>query len=158
MTRRTVLQLAGASALAAQSKPVPSFAAGGGRIKQSVSRWCYSKYSLDDLCKESVRIGLKGVDLIDSEDWPTVQKHGLTPSMTPGGGTIPVGFNRQENHDALIKELQENITKAAAANVPNVITFSGNRRGLSDSEGIENCIIGLNRIKKFAEEKGVTVC
>ncbi|MDQ6662912.1 MAG: TIM barrel protein [Acidobacteriota bacterium] len=158
MTRRTVLHLAGASALAAQSKPIPSFAVSGGRIKQSVSRWCYSKYSLEDLCKESVRIGLKGVDLIGSEEWPTVQKYGLVPSMTPGGGTIPVGFNRVENHDALVKELQENITKAAAANVPNVITFSGNRRGLSDSEGIENCVTGLNRIKKLAEEKGVTVC
>ncbi len=41
--------------------------------------------------------------------------------------------------------------------MPNVITFSGNRRGMSDQEGLENCVIGLNRIKAYAEEKGVTI-
>ncbi|MDQ6699641.1 MAG: sugar phosphate isomerase/epimerase, partial [Acidobacteriota bacterium] len=158
MTRRSVIQLAGASGLAAQNRSIPTPAARGGRIKQSVSRWCYQKYSLDDLCKESVRIGLKGIDLIGSDEWPIVQKYGLVPSMTPGAGKIPDGFNRKENHDALVKEMQENIAKAAAAKVPNVITFSGNRRGLPDSDGIENCVIGLNRVKKFAEDNGVTIC
>ncbi len=153
-----MIQIAAASGLAAQNKPIPAPPPGAGRIKQSVSRWCYQKYSLDDLCKESVRIGLKGIDLIGSDEWPIVQKYGLVPSMTPGAGKIPDGFNRKENHDALVKEMQENITKAAAAKVPNVITFSGNRRGLPDSEGIENCALGLNRVKKFAEDKGVTIC
>ena len=53
--------------------------------------------------------------------------------------------------------MRENITKAAAAGLPNVITFSGNRRGSSDGEGLSNCIAGLNRIKQFAEERKVTV-
>jgi hydroxypyruvate isomerase len=39
-----------------------------------------------------------------------------------------------------------------------VITFSGNRQGMSDEEGKENCIVGLKRIAKFAEDKGVMVC
>ncbi len=47
--------------------------------------------------------------------------------------------------------------RAAEAKVPNVITFSGNRKGMGDQEGKENCILGLNRIKKFAEDNGVTV-
>jgi len=46
----------------------------------------------------------------------------------------------------------------AAAGWPNVITFSGNRRGLSDQEGLENCVIGLNRVKALAEEHNVTIC
>ena len=152
MTRRTVFQVAGAAALAATAQ------AADGRIKQSVSRWCYKKYTLDELCTEAARIGLKGIDLVEPEDWPTIQKHGLTPSMTTGGGTIPHGFNRVENHDKLISDLEANITRAAENKVPNVITFSGNRAGLSDSEGIANCITGLNRIKKFAEDKGINVC
>ena len=49
------------------------------------------------------------------------------------------------------------ITAAANAGVPNVITFSGNRKGMPDAEGLENCAVGLNKIKGFAEEKGVTV-
>jgi hydroxypyruvate isomerase len=129
-----------------------------GRLKQSVSRWCYEKYSLDDLCKAAVRIGLKGIDLIDSKDWPTVQKYGLVPSMTPGAGTIPDALNRTENHDRLEKEFRENIEKAAKAGVPNVITFSGNRRGLADNVGVDNCVTGLNRVKKIAEDHNVMIC
>jgi hydroxypyruvate isomerase len=42
--------------------------------------------------------------------------------------------------------------------VPNVITFSGNRKGQPDEEGKQNCITGLRRVKKIAEDNGVTVC
>jgi len=62
-----------------------------------------------------VRIGLKGIDLVDHTDWPVIQKYGLTPSMTPGAGTIPDAFNRLDNHERLVKEMQENIARAAAA-------------------------------------------
>ena len=156
MTRRTAFQLAGAAAalpsLSAQPAPLK------GRLKQSAARWCYSKMSLDDLAREGARIGLQGIDLIDYKEWPTVQKYGLVPAMTPGAGTIGDGFNRKENHDRLVREMEENIPRAAAAKVPNVITFSGNRRGQADAEGLDNCTIGLNRVKKLAEDKGVTVC
>ena len=104
-----------------------------GRIKQSVCRWCYEKMSLDDLCKNAVRIGLKGIDLLNHGDWPTIQKYGLTPSMTPGTVSIPVGFNRKENHEKLVRETKENIERAAAAKAPNVIVMSGNRRGMPDT-------------------------
>jgi hydroxypyruvate isomerase len=129
-----------------------------GRLKQSVARWCFKKIELRELAKESARLGLKGIDLVGPDEWPVVQEFGLVPSMAPGGGTIPVGLNRKENHDKIVDELHANIEKAAAAGVPNVITFSGNRRGLADQEGIENCVIGLDRVKKLAEQKGVTVC
>src|SRR5207249_7780031 len=39
-----------------------------------------------------------------------------------------------------------------------VITFSGNRRGLPDDIGLDNTVAGLNRVKKLAEDKGVTIC
>jgi hydroxypyruvate isomerase len=91
MTRRSAVRSVAAGALAARSQAAAPLK---GRLKQSVSRWCYEKYSLDDLCKQAVRIGLKGIDLIDSKDWPLVQKYGLVPSMTPGAGTIPDGLNR----------------------------------------------------------------
>jgi len=155
MTRRSAFETLAVGALAAPAQSASSLK---GRLKQSVSRWCYGKMSLDDLCKAAVRIGLKGIDLVDSKDWPAVQKHGLVPSMTPGAGTIPDGLNRTENHEKLEKEFRENIEKAAKAGVPNVITFSGNRRGLPDEEGIANCVTGLNRVKKIAEDKGVTIC
>jgi len=130
----------------------------GGRIKQSVCRWCYDKMSLDDLCKNASRMGIKGIDLLDHKDWPTIQKYGLVPSMTPGTVSIPVGFNRKENHEKLIRETRENIERAAAAKAPNVIVMSGNRRGMPDEEAKENCAIGLRQVTPMAEDKGVTLC
>lgn len=161
-TRRQAIKAATGAAfavpLSAQTgTPVPPSSTNG-RINQSVARWCYKNSSIEDLCQNAKRIGLKGIDLVNHEDWPTLQKYGLTPAMTPGAGTIPVGWNRKENHDKLVAEMTENLGRASAANVPNVITFSGSRAGLPDSEGIENCVLGLNRVKKLAEEKNVTIC
>jgi hydroxypyruvate isomerase len=38
-----------------------------------------------------------------------------------------------------------------------MIVFSGNRRGLSDGEGIRHCVRGLRRILPTAERLGVTI-
>ncbi len=54
--------------------------------------------------------------------------------------------------------MRTNIPLAAKAGMPNVITFSGNRRGMADDEGARNTIAGLNRVKKIAEDNGVTIC
>jgi hydroxypyruvate isomerase len=157
MTRRSLLSSAATIAAASQ---IPMSAAPGtaGRVKQSVARWCYSKISLDDLCKNGARMGLSGIDLVNHDEWPTVQKYGLVPAMTPGAGTIPDAWNRVENHDRLVEEMRANIERAAAAKVPNVITFSGNRRGMPDDQAKDNCVAGLNRVKKMAEDSNVTIC
>src|SRR5579864_6606387 len=155
MKRRSILMAAGAAPLAFMDN---AQAETPGRLKQSAARWCYAKISLDDLCKNGAHIGLKGIDLVSHDEWPTLQKYGLTPAMTPGAGTIPNAWNRKENHDALEREMRENIERAAAAKVPNVITFSGNRRGMPDEEAKDNCVAGLNRVKRIAEDQGVTIC
>jgi hydroxypyruvate isomerase len=155
MTRRTAIRNA-AVTLAAAAVPVAQPAANP-RLKQAVCRGPYRKYTLDELCQHCVRIGIKGIDLVDHNDWPTIKKYGLVPAMAPGAGKIPDGWNRLENHEKLIAELQENLPRAGAAGVPNVITFSGNRNGMPDGEGLENSVKGLKRITKLAEEKNVTI-
>ena len=75
-----------------------------------------------------------------------------------GGGDIKSALNRTETHASIEQAFRTNIPKAAAAQVPNVITFSGNRAGMSDAEGARNTIVGLNRLKKIAEDHGVTIC
>jgi hydroxypyruvate isomerase len=147
--------IAAGLALAPAGRGAPATA---GRLKQSAARWCYSKIGLDELCRAGAEMGLSGIDLVNQPDWPALRKYGLVPAMTPGAGTIPDGWNRKENHDRLEKEMRENIARAAEAKVPNVITFSGNRRGLADEEGRDNCILGLRRVKKIAEDAGVTIC
>lgn len=128
-----------------------------GRLKQSAARWCYSKISLDDLCRQGAEMGLQGIDLVEPPDWPTIRKYGLVPTVTQGKAKIPDGWNRKESHDRLEAEIKERIAGAAEAKVPNVITFSGNRAGMPDDEGRDNCIIGLRRVSKFAEDHGVTI-
>jgi len=113
---------------------------------------------LDDLCRQGAEMGLSAIDLVKPEEWPTVKKYGLVPSMVYGAGTIKDGWNRKESHDRLEKDAREAIKLAAEAKLPNVITFSGNRAGLPDDQGRDNCIIGLRRVKKIAEDHGVTIC
>ena len=158
MTRRTILAAAAGIAALDQVDQVAA-APAKGRIKQSVCRWCYSKMSLDDLCQNAVRLGLSGVDLLEPKEWPVAQKYGLVPSMAmPGAGTIPNGWNRVEDHEKLEKEARQSIELASQAKLPNVITFSGNRKGMSDAKGLDNCVKGLNRIKRIAEDHNVMVC
>jgi len=130
-----------------------------GRIKQSVSRWCYEKIPLDELCKRGAEMGLKAIDLLEIPEWDVPRRYGLICSMGyAGGGDIPHAMNRTENHAKIEEAFRKNIPLAAKAGVPNVITFSGNRAGMSDDEGAKNTIAGLNRVKKIAEDNAVTIC
>jgi len=130
-----------------------------GRIKQSVSRWCYQKIALDELCQRSAEMGLKAIDLLTVEEWEVPHRYGLICSMGyAGGGDIPNALNRTEHHAAIEEAFRKNIPIAAKQGVPNVITFSGNRAGMSDEDGAKNTIAGLNRVKKIAEDNGVTIC
>jgi hydroxypyruvate isomerase len=164
LSRRTMLKSA-ISGVTVASMPVMAWSEQKdsiqrkGRIKQSVSRWCYQKIPLDDLCVYAAKIGLKGVDLLGPEEYEVPGRHGLICSMGyAGGGEIPTALNRVENHARIEEGFRKNIPLAAKAGVPNVITFSGNRAGMSDEEGAKNTIIGLNRVKKIAEDNGVTIC
>jgi hydroxypyruvate isomerase len=165
LSRRTLLKnvaLSGAAVVSVpslwsseQTTPTPR----KGRIKQSVSRWCYKEIPLDKLCAYSAQIGCKGIDLLGPEDYEIPGGYGLVCSMAyGGGGDIPNALNRVENHAKIEEGFRKNIPLAAKAGVPNMITFSGNRAGMSDEEGAKNTIVGLNRVKKIAEDNGVVIC
>jgi len=177
ISRRTALQqlgagtafLAGAVALpnAMNALEKDSLSTGGGRINQSVCQWCYSKMPLEDLCAASAAMGLKSVELLQPKDFPVLKKHGLICAMVsnpvvPSGdvkvGGINKAWNRLEYHDALVTAYEGHLQATAEAGYPNLICFSGNRDGMSDQQGLENCAIGLKRILPLAEKLGVTVC
>jgi hydroxypyruvate isomerase len=148
-----------AAALPEQSGSNAGPAATKKRIRQSVCRWCYGEISLDRLCAFAAGNGMFGIDLLDPGDYEFPRRYGLICTMArAGGGTIRDGLNRTENHPAIEAGFRACIPQAAKAGIPNVITFSGTRRGMSDDEGMRNTIIGLNRVKKIAEDHGVTIC
>ena len=159
LTRRAALKsglaLAAFAPLAAAETPVVR----KGNIRQSACRWCYQSTPLDKLCEYAASIGLKGVDLLQPDEYEIPRRYGLICTMAyAGGGDIPNALNRTENHAAIEAAFRTNIPVASKAGVPNVITFSGNRRGMSDDEGARNTIAGLNRVKRIAEDNGVTIC
>jgi len=129
------------------------------RIRQSASRWCYETIPLDELCAKGAEMGLQGIDLLNEEEWEIPRRFGFVCSMGyGGGGEIPSALNRVENHAKIEAAFRKSIPQAAKAGVPNLITFSGNRNGMSDEQGARNTVIGLNRIKKIAEDHGVRIC
>jgi len=104
-------------------------------------------------------MGLKAIDLLNEDEWEVPRRYGLVCSMGyGGGGEIRSGMNRVENHRKIEEALRKSLPRAAKLGVANVITFSGNREGMPDEEGAKNTIAGLNRMKKIAEDHGVTIC
>jgi hydroxypyruvate isomerase len=163
MRRREFLPFAAAPFLLNTASPLYAQVSGQskGRLKQGITRGVFSReMSLEDCCREAAKLGIQGFDLIGPADWPLLKKYGLVPSMYPPGpgGSIPDALNRTENHDKLEKSMRAGIDEAAANAVANIITFSGNRKGMDDASGADHCVAFLNKIKAQAEDKGVTVC
>jgi hydroxypyruvate isomerase len=129
-----------------------------GKINHSVCRWCYDKISLDDLCKAARQIGIRSIELVGPDEWPTLKKYGLTSALPWGAGKgIGKGFNDPQYHDELVKSYEEMIPKVAAAGFKQIICFSGNRNGMSDEQGLQNATVGLKRLMKTAEKHKVTM-
>jgi len=133
-----------------------------GRIKQGVTGGVFGRLgTLDEQCREAARLGIKGCDLINTpEEWAILKKHGLTPTMyqPPAGAGIGNGLNIRANHDRFEAVMHSTLDEAAANGIPNIITFSGTRKGMPDAEGADNCVAFLNKVKSHAEDKGVNIC
>ncbi len=139
-----------------------------GNIRHSVSAWCYARLfdpgkdkaaimSFEDFCRECARIGLESVELLAANRWEAVRKAGLICAMCNGPDRIDYGWNRVEHHQDLLDRFEKAIPEVAANGFPNIITFSGNRRGMSNEEGLENCVQGLKKLVPIAEKNRVTV-
>ncbi|NDC64169.1 MAG: hydroxypyruvate isomerase [Planctomycetia bacterium] len=142
-------------------------AAAPGAVRHSVCRWCYGGIPLEDLCVAARDIGIDSIELLDPKDFPLIKKHGLSCAMVNGGriegpggtriGSIPKAFNRLEHHDLLVKAYEPVIEAAADAGFRQVICFSGNREGMSDEQGLDNCAVGIRRLLPACERHGVTL-
>lgn len=134
------------------------------RIHQGICG-CGLRLPIEKKCQLLVKLGFKSIDFTGPNDWPTLKKYGLVASLCAGGaGNIANGWNRKENHERFIVEIKKNIDLASDAGWPTVITMSGNRHkdasdkeGISDEEGLKNCVEGLKQVAGYAEQKKVTI-
>ena len=165
-TRRELLQAAAAAtaatAVAGSALSATGAAAAGevgassGRIHQSVCRWCYGKISLDDLCSAAKRMGLVGIDLLGPADFPTIKKYGLICTMV-SSHPLAKGLCDPKYRDASLKAMNAAIEATAREGWRNVICFSGNRRGIDDKTGMDNCVKALKEIVPVAEKANVVL-
>lgn len=129
-----------------------------GKINHSVARWCFNDFDIETLCIEAKKIGITGIDLVGSKDWPILKKYGLVSTMCNGAElNLTDGFNDIRFHEQLIKNYTEMIPLVANSGYKNLICFSGNRRGKTDEEGWNNCVLGLQKLIPIAEKYQVTL-
>ena len=129
-----------------------------GNINHAVCRWCYKGIPLVDLCAAAREMGIMGIDLLGPEEWGVALDAGLTCSMSTGDKFgITMGFNDPGLHDALYKNYESLISKAADNGIKNIICFSGNRNGLNDQQGLDNCAAGLKKVVALAEKYEVMI-
>lgn len=127
-------------------------------INHSVCRWCFEDIPLELFLQTLNNLGIKNLDLVGPKDWPLLQKYGINSSMCNGAElNLTDGWNDPNYHDQLIKNYTEMIPKVAENGYKNLICFSGNRRGMTDVEGLVNCVIGLKQILPLAEKHGVII-
>jgi hydroxypyruvate isomerase len=166
VTRRSAIKKLGAAAivpLTARSMKTSAKTAGllqagelKGNINHSACRWCYSSIPFEEFCMKAKEIGLKAVDLVGPDGWSVLKKYGLDSSMCNGAEiNIAKGWNDKQYHATLVKNYSEMIPMVAKAGYKNLICLSGNRNGMDDETGLNNCVDGLKQVMGIAEKHNV---
>lgn len=125
-----------------------------GRLNQSVCRWCFSQFSLDELCQHAKAIGMVAIDLLDPAEFDVVKKHGLVCSMV-NSSPLTDGLCDPQYHEMALDKMRAAIVATAAQGWRNVICFSGNARGIDRETGMNHCVTALQQIVPFAAQNGV---
>ncbi|CAM0553422.1 MULTISPECIES: hydroxypyruvate isomerase family protein [Halomonadaceae] len=137
---------------------MPSQRALKGNIHHSVARWTFDFLSLEELCQLSTELGITAIDLVGPEEWPVLQRYGLDSSMCNGAElSLEDGWGDTRFHSELIERYLQHIDLVSQAGYTNLICFSGNARGMSPEQGLQNAETGLKQILTQAEAKGVVL-
>jgi hydroxypyruvate isomerase len=162
--REAIKQLATGSLGLAAGASLSSFATDEdymklkGNINHSVCSWTYNFLSLDEMCKMVKKMGFSAIDLVGPKDWNILKQHNVNSSMCNGAEiSLTEGWNNKQYHSTLIKNYTDHIELVSKAGYKNLICFSGNRKGMDDEIGMNNCVEGLKQIMGLAEKKNVII-
>lgn len=163
MERRDfLLTVAGAAAAAeALSAQTEAPRQRKGRLRQSLMRFNFPPNTpFEEMCRTAVQLGFEGFDLTGPQDWPTLKKYGLRPTLVQAsvGTTFENGLIRKELHDKFEAGFHASIETCVEIGCPNLIAIPGQRRGMSYEEGADNCVAIFNRVKAHAEDRGINLC
>ncbi len=162
MNRRTALRNAalglGAMSISNAISATDRATTGEYKTNHSTCLWCYNGIPIEELADRGKDIGLMSIELTTVDQWPILKERGLTCAMgTHKDFSIDTGWNDPKNHEMLQEQYTKVIRDAADHEIPSVIVMSGNRRGMSDYDGMRNCAVGLRPMVKLAEDAGVTL-
>ncbi len=163
MLRRAAgMSVAGTAVLAVSPCTVASERAEGtvikGRINQSVNLWCFEKYwDVEKICQIARQLGLKSVEQVDPEHWPTLKKYGLVCALAKSH-KLEKGMNNPKYQPMCLKKTRDAIDACAEYGFPNVIALTGFREDIPDDVGVKNCVSGYKKIIGYAEKKKVNLC
>src|SRR5437867_3583684 len=161
MQRREFLlsSFAAANLAAVQGQPTPQRK---GRLRQSVMSSVFPQnftMSFEDRCKALARIGYAGYDLPTAQQVPILRNYGLAPSLMTGTGTsFQEGLIRKELHGRFEEAFHMGVDQCVELGCPTLIALPGERRGMAFEEGADNAVAMFNRVKGYAEQKGITLC
>ena len=126
-------------------------------LRQSVARWCLNAMTIEQVIDLAKSVRLDGIDLLDPAEIQKVRAAKLACPVANGPTTIADGLNRLEHHDDILKRAEILFPQISAAGAPLVIVFAGNRRGLDDVQGLQNCVTGLKRLLPIAQKSNLGV-
>jgi hydroxypyruvate isomerase len=127
-------------------------------LRLSVPDWCFYDDKTDPVryYQELRSLGIAGVEMVAPSRFSAARAAGLSILNQSGPG-MTRGLNRIAHHAELLPAIRALINSAAAADIPQVIVFSGNRDGQDDAEGKANVIVGLKALAADAERAKVTL-
>lgn len=129
-----------------------------GNVHHSVSRWTYQDLTIEELCQLVKRLGFGAIDLVGPDDWPVLKKYGVDSSMCNGAElNLTDGWGDLQFHETLIERYHHHIDLVADAGYTNLICFSGNKRGMTPEQGLDNAERGLKKILPHAEKRGIVL-
>ncbi len=124
-------------------------------MKFSAPDWCFYKDSLEYYSKLK-SLGIDMAEMVPKERRAAARAAGLEILNLIGPG-MQKGINRRELHAELIPKIRDAIAEAQNEQIAHVILFSGNREGLPDDTGLDNCRHALEQVLPDAEKAGVTL-
>ncbi|MEI8248460.1 MAG: sugar phosphate isomerase/epimerase family protein [Lentisphaerota bacterium] len=128
------------------------------KIKLSAPDWCFyrKEFKSEDYYEKLHKLGYSAVEMSPPEHWKALRGAGLK-LINIGAPGMETGLNNQDNHASLIPEILNTIHLASENDIPQVIIFSGNRKGTADAAGLENCKLAIEKLLPVAQNKNVTL-
>jgi hydroxypyruvate isomerase len=115
-------------------------------------------FTLEDMCAHAARLGVKGFDLVQRAELPTLRRHGLALICTNGGDMdFLTGLIHPEEHDRIEAALKDTADFCAENGVRGVALNAGELRGLSLEEAADNAVAIGRRIGPYLEQRGVEI-